>query len=219
MPPWSFSSLSKFETCPKQYQLVRVLKTVKDTPGEAALWGDAVHKALEARVKDKTPLPAGMTQWEDICAPFDTADGKVLTEQQIALTRDLQPTTWFAENAWVRGIVDIAVCKPSVTFAGDYKTGKVKDNHDQLELFAALMMAVDPTITKVRTMYIWLKHGKVTKKTFTRDDLPEIWAGYMSRVRRLELAYENDKWPAHPSGLCGKWCPATKKQCSFSGRT
>lgn len=121
MPAWSHSSLTKFETCPRQYYLVRVAKTAKDTQGEAALWGDRVHKALEARVKNKTPLPAGMDQYEPIAAAFDTPKGQVFTETQIALTRNLSKTGWFAKDAWVRGIVDVGVDAGEIVLAADYK--------------------------------------------------------------------------------------------------
>jgi hypothetical protein len=45
---WSFSSLSNFENCPKQFYHTRVAKDVATTQGEAALWGDRVHQYLEA---------------------------------------------------------------------------------------------------------------------------------------------------------------------------
>ena len=31
--------------------------------------------------------------------------------------------------------------------------------------------------------------------------------GFIPRIRRMERAYEQDTWPAKPSGLCAGWCP------------
>lgn len=218
IPPWSFSSLSKFETCPRQYQMVRVTKQVKDLQGEAAIWGDRVHKALEQRVLTKQPLPEGMQQWERIVAKFDNPKGKVFTETQIALTRNLQPCEWMDADAWVRGIVDIGVDAGKTVVAFDWKTGKVKPEMTQLELFAALLMHAKPYVQVVKTGYIWLNHNKLTRETYARDDLPRIWDGYNIRVARLEDAYMKDTWIPKPSGLCGKWCPVSHKLCEFSGR-
>lgn len=218
IPPWSYSSLTKFETCPRQYAAIKVHRVVKDEMGEAAYWGDKVHKALEARVLNKTPLPEGMKQWERLAAKFDHPKGDVFTETQIALTKNLQPCTWMSPDAWVRGIIDVGVDAGPVCVALDYKTGKVKPEMDQLKLFAALLMQIKPYVQKVRTGYIWLAYNKLSRETFTRDDLPSIWEGFAARQGRLVSAYEQDKWPPKPSGLCAKWCPVTKQHCRFSGR-
>lgn len=219
IPAWSFSSLTKYETCPRQYAAIRVHRTCKDEMGEAAFWGDKVHKALEARVLTKAPLPEGMTQWEPIVCKFDTPKGQVFTETQMALTRNLQPCTWMSKEAWVRGIVDIGVDAGPVVVALDWKTGKVKSDTDQLKLFAGLIMQTKPYVQKVRTGYVWLQHNKLTRETYTRDDLPTIWEEFSARSGRLARAYEQDKWPAKPSGLCSKWCPLKNTQCEFSGRS
>jgi hypothetical protein len=218
IPPWSYSSLTAYETCPKRYSLIRVYKKVKDEMGEAAFWGDKVHKALESRVLTKTPLPEGMQQWERIAAKFDKPKGRLFTETQMALTHNLQPCTWGAKDAWVRGIVDIGVDAGKVVVALDWKTGKVKPEMDQLKLFAGLIMQAKPYVEKVRTGYIWLAYNKLTRETYTRDDLPSIWEGFAARSNRLAEAYKTDMWPPRPSGLCSKWCPVTKAHCEFSGR-
>ena len=44
----SHTSMSCFATCPRQYEAKYVTKEVKFEQGEAAAWGDEVHKALEA---------------------------------------------------------------------------------------------------------------------------------------------------------------------------
>lgn len=214
-PPWSYSSLTAFETCPKQYHVMRVLKAVPFQETEATRHGTEVHKALELRLKDNTPLPDKYAEYEPIAAKLDKPG--VFTEQQIALTRNLQPCDWWDKKAWCRGIIDVGIKAKSTVLLADYKTGKMKPDSSQLELFAAMKMAEDPTVETAKTMFIWLKEGKTTVATFTRADTPAIWEGFMHRVQRLENAYEQDKWTPKPSGLCAKWCPVGKKHCSFCG--
>lgn len=213
MPPWSYSSLSAFETCPRQYWLTRVAKKIVERETEAQRWGTAVHKALELRVKDGTPLPEGMKQWEGIAARFAKYGDRVTTEQRVALTRNLEPTEFFAKDCWYRGVVDVTI-NGRVAVVWDYKTGKVKNDHDQLELFAATHMSTHPETEKCRTGYIWLVHDKVTPKDFVRDDVPEIWKKFIPRVQRLAHAYNTDRWTPKPSGLCNGWCPA-EGHCEF----
>lgn len=211
---WSHSALTKFETCPRQFYLTRITKQVKEPPTEHADWGNAVHKALELRVRDKTPLPEGMQQWEYLAAEFDRYEG-VQTEQQIALTRNLETTGWFDKDVWCRSILDISVVGRRKAFAGDWKTGKVKPDNDQLKLFAAVLMQLNPELDQVNTAFIWLAHDKVSTNVFTRQQLPEIWEEYTQRAGRIQLAAEKDRWIPKPSGLCKGWCPVGKDFCEF----
>jgi CRISPR/Cas system-associated exonuclease Cas4 (RecB family) len=211
---WSHSALSQFETCPRQFYLVRVAKLVKEPPSEATTWGNEVHKALEYRVRDKTPLPEGMAQWEPLAARFDGLKN-VKTETQYALTRNLEPTGWFAKDVWVRAIIDVSAIQPHRGFAGDWKTGKVKADSDQLRLTAGVLMQHHKELPVVDTAFIWLKDFKVSKKSFYRDELPVIWEEYARRAGRIQAAADKNVWLPKPSGLCRGWCPATRAHCEF----
>lgn len=109
MPAWSYSSLTAYETCPKRYQLTRVLKQVTEPQTEATRWGNQVHKALELRVKDKVPLPPGMSSYEPLCAKLDVAPGQVFTEAKMAMNAQFQPVKWMAKDCWVRSILDVQI--------------------------------------------------------------------------------------------------------------
>lgn len=214
IPPWSYSSLNAFE-CPRRYHLTRVAKVVRESQTEETRWGNLVHKSLEDRVKSKTPLPEGMRQWEPIVAKLDTAKGRVFAETRFTLTRNLTPTQWSAQNAWCRGIIDAGVDAGRKALLLDWKTGKIKQDSDQLRLFAAIYMKARPYTEEVTTGFVWLKDNKLTKDTFTREHVPEIWEDFIARAARLEAAYKQNKWPARPSGLCRGWCPVGREHCEY----
>jgi hypothetical protein len=220
MPAWSFSSLTSFETCPKRYYHIKVAKDVTDTPGEAATWGQQVHKHLEDRAASQTPLPDSLGHLEAIVAPVLAKSGTLLVEHQMAITKDLQPTEWFAKDAWCRGIVDIGVVTPSGTSALllDWKTGKRKPDNDQLMLFAGLSFAHRHDLQEAQTAFVWLKEGKVDKKKFVRGDIPAIWQHFVPRVKRMERAYAEAQFAPKPSGLCARYCPVPRSKCQFSGK-
>lgn len=215
---WSYTALTAFETCPKRYYLTRVSKEVKEPQTEATTWGNNVHKALELRVRDKLPLPAGMEQYEPIAAKFDTAQGQVTTETKFTLDAHMRPTSWFASDAWLRCILDITVDKGTSAAVLDYKTGKRKTDSHQMMLFAGVLMQAKPLLEKVSTGFIWLKENKTDTKVFTREDLPDIWGEFIPRTQRLDHAYEYNKWEAKPSGLCREWCPVGKSRCTHCGK-
>lgn len=210
MPPWTFSRLEKFQNCPRQFYHVHVKKDVTDTPGEAAIWGDTVHKALEHRLRDGTPLPEGMTQWEAFVAKLAAKPGEKLCEQAMAIDKNFQPSPW--SGSWSRGKADVLVINGHEALALDYKTGKRKLT-DQLALYAGYTFAHYESVQVVSAGFIWLKDKKVDKETYTRQDVPKIWDKFLPKVRKLEVAYEKDVWPCKPSGLCRGWCPV--KTCEF----
>lgn len=214
IPPWSFSTISAYETCPLKYYASKVSKEFPEKPTEATTWGNRVHTAMEHRVVKKTPLPEGMGQWEEIAALFDSPGGQVLVEKRLSLNKQFQPCAW--DSSWVRGIVDIGVLKEKTGKAYDWKTGKPKTDSLQMKLFAALMMHSYPYLENVKTGFVWLINNTMTEAKYTRDELPSIWEEFLPKVHRWERAYELDKWEPKPSGLCKQYCPNLK--CNFNGR-
>ena len=57
MASWSFSRLKNFETCPKQFYHVSVLKEHPVVDTDAMLYGTAMHKAAEDYIGSDVPIP------------------------------------------------------------------------------------------------------------------------------------------------------------------
>lgn len=203
---WSYSALTGYETCPRQYYHLRVVKDIKEKPSPAMLEGNRIHKDLELRVKDGRPLPEDLKKYEPLCKKFITAKGETTPEQKIALTADLEETTYFAKDVWLRGVLDVVNIKGSIGKIFDYKTGKRKPDSTQLKLFAAMAFARWPQLERVDTTFLWLKSKEVDKESFTVEDVPLIWQEFLPRVSAMEQAKETDYYPCRPSGLCRGWC-------------
>lgn len=216
--PWSYSSMTAFETCPRRYYLTKVTKDVSDPPGEAALHGTMVHKAIEDYLNGTAEFPDKYGQYRRTVDAVKAACGVLSVEHKFALTRGFKPTDFFGKDAWVRGVFDVHVVSGANATVLDWKLGKIKEDHEQLKLFAAATFATAPEVQSVKTGYVWLAHNKVTKQTFDREEAPGIWQEYLPRVRRLEKAQETGNFPPKPSGLCKAWCPCTRAHCEFSGR-
>jgi len=205
---WSHSALNAFETCPYQFYRVRVKKDVREAESKALLEGQRQHKAFEKRLRDEVPLPADMKRWEPMCRKLEAAPkDEMLVEHKIALTADLQPTTFFAKDVWVRGVFDVAIRRGGLLRIGDWKTGKRKEDGDQLKLFAALGFAAFKGIRRVKTSFWWLPARKADNETFEADQAPLIWQEFEPRVERMREAYVENVWPKKTSGLCRGWCP------------
>lgn len=204
----SHTALKDFENCPLAYYHKRVVKDVKDPPSKYAQDGEEIHKHLELAVRDGTPLPDRPVGGENLqrYAPLVSlirSKGQVECEVEIALTRELTPTTWFATDAWLRGKLDLRVMSsPTKVWIGDWKSGKRKPDFDQLELFFLMALAANPEIEEATCSFLWLKTDAIDSETYTKSDAPDLWAKHLGRIKKIERCVEAENWPARPSGLC-----------------
>jgi hypothetical protein len=216
MKPWSYSNLEKFENCPRQFHVVKVLKSVVEPESEHQLWGKRVHTAFEDCIKSggKVPLPEGMKHWQSIADKVLAMEGaQIFTEVEVALDGNLRPAEW--DNCWTRGVIDVLVLGKTSALVIDWKSGKRKPT-DQLKLYAAYVFALYKQINTVHTALVWLPARQIDKETIRRIDVPAIWQRFIQRAARLRIAYENERWPERPSGLCKNYCPVTA--CPYNGK-
>jgi hypothetical protein len=214
---WSYSTLNSFETCPWRWKLVKVTKQVQEEPYDHRSEGNIAHKALEMAVVNRAMLPAHLRQFTPLVERIRVSQGTVEAERKIALTEQFTETGYYASDVWLRAVFDIRVVLPDKTVVIDWKMGKRKLDADQLRLFAAVEFKVRPNVDTVQTGYAWLKEGKIDRETFTRDQVPELWQEFSTRVARIEHAIKTDNFPKRPSGLCRKYCPVGNRNCEHCG--
>jgi CRISPR/Cas system-associated exonuclease Cas4 (RecB family) len=223
--PYSISTLDSFETCPRRYYLTKIIKIVQEPQSEATLHGNEVHKALENGVKARTPLPDKFRQYQDIINKVLASPGTKDAERKFALNQSFKPTTFFAKDAWVRGVIDLTITntEKKTAIALDWKTGKPKSDPSQLKLTAAVLFAEKPWLQTVKTGYVWLAHGKIDTETYDASQAAGIWQEFLPRVNRMVRAEATKDFPPKPSGLCRpspsgyKGCPVGRANCEFCG--
>lgn len=212
----SFSSLKLYENCPLRYYHQRITKSIVDKGGEASQYGERVHKFLEDRLKDGTPLPPEVEPIEGAVTAIKRllGDGELHIEKELTLNKNLEPTGWWAKDAWVRSKLDVLILRDDEAFNIDWKTGKRRPDFTQLELFALQVFAHYPYIERVTGSFVWIKDAALDKQTYVRGDTPRLWEAFLSRVQRIEQSLEHNNWPARPSGLCN-YCPC-KPTCDYA---
>lgn len=221
---WSYSRLKNFEACPRKHLEVDILKTIKEEESEQLKYGDTVHQVMHQYIAKGTVMPPLLEKelkpWAEHVFQFRGVDvrtkgAKVEVEQKYAITEDFGPCEFFAKNAWFRGIGDVIWMLGPVAYIGDWKTGKVLDDSQQLALMAACVFAHYPQVQIVRSSFIWLKEDCETVKDFKRDEMAAMWAGLWPRIEALKTAHETNQYPERPGGLCRRWCPV--KTCPHNG--
>ena len=210
----SFSALELFDNCPLRYYKQRVSKEVKDEGGEASKYGDRVHKAFEDRLKDKTPLPSYLAVHEPTCAALEAMGGTLIAENEMVLTKELAPTGWWDENAWLRSKLDVDIDLGSKTVTLDWKSGKRRPKFLQLELAALQIFLHRPATKKVSAGFVWLQDRDIDSEVYKREDYGSILSKLQAKTKRIEDALEEGVWPAKPGPLCN-YCPA-KDTCLYA---
>jgi len=212
---WSYSKIKNFETCPKRYWHYDVSKDVKEPEGEALQYGNAVHAALAAALLGE-PLPNHFKNLQTWVDRITAREGKILTEQKLAITNEFEPCEWFAKNAWYRGIADVIKITGRVALAIDWKTGKIVEDGSQLALMAQCIFSHHPEVERIRTEFVWLKEEATTRADFAREDMADVWKGILPRVTLLQNAHETMTFPPKPGGLCRRWCSVSS--CPHQGQ-
>lgn len=212
--PLSFSRLSTFENCQAQFDYLYVSKRVQNQSNEASEYGNRVHEVLEHKGKgtlneDALSLEGKQTleRWGPLVDKIISRSGDKYFEYQMAVNRQLQPVDWFAKDVWIRSIADVLVVDGDKAYCLDYKTGKVKDNPTQLQLFAAMVMWQFPQVNTVKTSFIWLKFDETTNATYERRFLDSLWSTLEPRFDKVQEIIDLGVFKARPSGLC-PWCAA-----------
>jgi hypothetical protein len=213
MTAWSYSSIKTFDQCPKKYYHLRVVKDVKDEPGEAAVYGTEVHEAAELFVRDGIPIPEKFAFMRPIVEPLAAKRGDKYTEMKLGLRKTdggYEACDFFAKGVWYRGIVDLLIVDGDRAWMIDYKTGKNAKYADmkQLDLMAAALFIRFPKLDKIKSALAYVVSNEFPQKVHTRDRLSSYLSVFEPQLDRLEAALENGIWNAQTSPLCG-WCPVT----------
>lgn len=215
--PYSYSSLTGFETCPRKYYEERILKSTVRTENAAAAAGTALHLQAETYAIDGKPFEHKYAvQIMKVVDTLKVNDSvTVIPEAEVSVTKDLKPTTFWATDCYSRGKIDVLTIGEEEANIVDWKTGKADVFSTQLKHNALLVMVNYPHIQRVTTCYEWLKEGFSTKSVIHREFLNADWNKFEGRVSKLEKAFTTNVWPEKKSGLCKNYCDV--HTCSHNG--
>lgn len=211
MTAWSYSSIKTFDQCPKKYFHLKVAKDVKDDPNEAAIFGDAAHKAAELFIKNGTPIPDKFKVMRPTVEALAKFPGVKHTELKLGVRKTengFEPCGFFAKDVWWRGIVDLLITNVTVAHMIDYKTGKDAKYADmkQLDLMAGAIFVHFPEVEKIKSGLAYVVSNEFPKKVHRRDKLGEYMSVFDTQLDQLDAARENGVWNPKSGPLCG-WCP------------
>jgi hypothetical protein len=206
---WSFSALSIWETCKKKFYHLKVVKDIRDSDSEASQEGKYIHDAMFKYVIKNVKLPIRLKPYERVADMYKERGKKVddiQGELKLCLNDEFQPVDWFADDAWVRAVLDLLLVKGNIAILVDWKTGKKKVVWDQLMLSAAILSRYMPEIEEFHLVFEWLRDSTRSVHRIHKSELKAVWLKFLPIVNEIEEARRTTEFPASSSGLCG-WCP------------
>jgi len=211
MTAWSYSSIKTFDQCPKKYYHLKIAKDVKDSPGEAAIYGTDFHEAAELFIKNGTPIPPKFTQYASVVEVLAKFPGEKHTELKLGVEKTgtgYEPCGFFGKQVWWRGIVDLLIVNGETAHMVDYKTGKNAKYADmkQLDLMAAAVFVHYPEVMKIKSGLAFVVSQEFPKKIHKREGLDGYFSVFDQQLDQLEPATDSGVWNAKSGPLCG-WCP------------
>ena len=213
---WSFSSLKEYINCPKQYQEIKILKSVQKSESEQMLYGTQVHLALEEYVRDGKPLAKNYQMFKAMVDELIAIEGIKHCELKMALGRDKEPCDFDDPDRWVRGIADLVIIDDNTAYVIDYKTGNDKyADPKQLRLMSLMMFAHYPKVQRIKGGLMFVLRNSFVGEEYNRAQINESWKHFELDLKRLDNSYDTNVWMAKPTPLC-RYCPV--RECEFNER-
>lgn len=210
----SYSSLSKYNSCPQSFYRQYVLKEVKFEPSESAAYGSEMHDHIDKAFKGEVEFTPRYEFLRPIVDGLKSFNGEVKTEYEMSFKHDRTETGWWDKTSFIKGKADCVLFHPEQprVMLKDWKFAKVNPSSYALEMdmFSMLLFWKHPEIERVDTGLVWLKiPAPETKNTYTRDKLPEVEDTILSNIERVETSIKTEEFPMKVSGLCFGYCSCT----------
>lgn len=220
IPPWSYSAIKLFETCPLKYEAERVTKEIPYTESEATIYGTELHLAAEEYIRDGKPIDPRFKFIQPYLDKLNAYPGTKHCEMKLGVKKKdgrLEACDFYDPEVWFRGVADLVIIDNDRAWILDYKTGKNSRYADirQLALMAAALFLKFEEIKKIKTALLFVKAEEFIRENFSKELGLSIFSELDGLLFHRESAYNNNTWNPRPNGLCRQWCKVTR--CPHNG--
>ena len=211
MRPWSYSRLSTYDECPKQYwySYVENLPGFRP-PSPAADRGTAIHLEGENYLLGKTHMYA--PTFQRVAGHLMSLKARhAIPELKMASNEKWEAVDYKAPDAYFRGVIDVHYETEDgrVVHIEDFKTGQIYDSHPkQMETYVSLVASQYPDAKEFHTRLIYIDQGMVTPiKVTPVDRVKPIRIMLDARIKNAEA---DTIFPIRSGSHC-RWCNYSKR--------
>jgi PD-(D/E)XK nuclease superfamily len=194
----SYTLLNTWAICPHQAARRFIIKDIPYETDAKRNTGYETHEAIANHIRGRFRLPENYRQYEPLVAPLVGTK----PECKLAITGQCQPISFFAKDAWLRGVIDAHVIKEDKAIIFDWKTGKEWEDPFELEIFGLLLKSHNIQLKKVTGYYVWLRDNKLGEEHDVSD-----FAGTWGKVIKFHDEIEAGDFEKKTPGPLCKWCP------------
>ena len=209
MRPWSYSRLSTYSECPRQYQYSYVDRLPGFRPqSPAASRGSELHSKAESYLIGDLKIYPPEFQRVSAHAMLLKAKG-AKAEQKLAVTSTWEPCEYDSPDTYFRSIIDVLYSDEDVLHIQDWKTGQQYESHPvQMETYVAIAAAHFPQAKHYATRLIYIDQGIVTPTKVTPPE--RLKPIRMLLDGRIKIAEEDTIYPTKAGPGC-RWCNYSKR--------
>lgn len=204
MTVYSHTLLAQYRNCPAKCRAMYFDKTYpKFKPTEATKGGRKAHYGMDKLLTGPVEKAREHEYWPLLAPILEMRDkgAALFVEREFTVNRDWQPCGRWDDSAYITGKPDVALVTATTAFIPDWKTGNIREDPAELELFACLLKAYFPTLKRIGGMYLWLKEMQAGDLY----DLSNTY-GLQAALDRLISEIEADtEWAPERTPLCF-WC-------------
>lgn len=216
IPPWSHSFINTYELCHLKAYRTYIKKDIEFIPSTESAYGNQVHRAAELRLASRVRLPVEHKGLERYIIPIETFPGEEKHyEWKLGIKEDGSACSYWDNEVWGRGVIDICLIQSDVGAIFDWKTGKRREDPSELELHAILLKAHRPNLTKITGRYLWLKSNTLGT-AYDLSDTPVKLAYVRDVMERVKQNFRGGTWQANENVLCSycdvRDCPYNRKE-------
>lgn len=202
---WSFTRWVAWRDCPRYYLLDKVKKLVPFEGNAATERGTMIHmKGKQFLLGNTKGVP---TEFDHFAKEMKNLKRHgAIPEQDWVITKDEKKTRGddFV-NAWLRAAIDayVAPGEDGVLYIVDYKTGQLKVDKQQGELYAALSTLFYPDAKKIVVELWFVDQDHVEPFEYTAKEARALWKKWRERADRM---LGDREFKPKPGSKC-KFCP------------
>lgn len=204
--PWSLSQFGLYDQCPAKYKF-RHKDRLPDPRGPAASRGSEIHNTLEKYLETGS--------WAATIPPYTINKAESMRnlgyqpEVKLAFDDKWQLVEWDSPIAWIRGVIDSKLVAPPEIHMGEWKTGKIYEDHDrQRHLYLTMALSGWPNIQKAVISTIYVDQSHSIEDSMEREQLREAQEVWEKRFIKIQ---GDTFFSPRPGGHC-TYCNFSKKK-------
>jgi hypothetical protein len=205
--PWTLSQYGLYQKCPLAFKFRHKDRVPMGPKGPAAARGSFIHEVLESYLKSGS--------WTEALPQFAVNRAEAMRddgfepEVRVAFNDRWEVVPWDSPEAWVRGVIDALLEDPPALHLGEWKTGKVWEDHVyQRELYLIMGLSSRPKTDEASITTIYIDQGHGVTDTLKRENLAEkqvIW------MKRAEPMLNDTFFSPRPGQHC-LWCDFSQRK-------